>query len=93
LRTDHRQADAGVAAGCLDDGLPGSKFAGALGVLDHAKRQTILDRTERIECLNLDEQVDPGGAPAAGEKGDRLMVELQSAILEWIQPGGGPAKP
>jgi hypothetical protein len=61
LRTDHRQADAGVAAGCLDDGLPGSKFAGALGVLDHAKRQTILDRTERIECLNLDEQVDPGG--------------------------------
>ena len=77
LRTDHRQADAGVAAGCLDDGLTGFEFAGALGVLDHAERQTILDRTEWIECLNFDEQVDPGGRkpvyPDNGSVADRLQ--------------------
>ncbi len=43
-------------------------IAGALGVLDHAKRQTILDRTERIECLNLDDQVDPGGRQPPARK-------------------------
>jgi hypothetical protein len=58
LGADHGQADAGVAAGCLDDGLAGLQFAGFFRCFDDAKRQTVLHRTERIESLDLDEKID-----------------------------------
>ena len=50
---DHRKADAGVAAGRLDDCLAGLQQPVALGGLDHAQRQSVLDRAERIERLEL----------------------------------------
>ena len=55
---DHREPDAGVAGGRLDHGLPGLELAGLFRGLDDAERQAILDRAERIEGLDLDEQVD-----------------------------------
>ena len=60
----HREPDAGVAAGRLDHGLAGLELAGFLGRLDDAERQAILDRAERIERLDLDEQIHAARAPA-----------------------------
>ena len=57
LRADHGEPDAGIAAGRLDDGLAGFEIAGFLGRLDHAERQPVFHRSERIERLDLDEQV------------------------------------
>ena len=37
---------------------PGLQRAGALGVLDHAEREPVLDRAHRVEGLELDVQVD-----------------------------------
>jgi len=34
------------------------ELAGALGLLDDAERQTILDRAERIESFDLDVEID-----------------------------------
>ena len=56
-RADHGKSDAGVAAGCLDDGLAGLQCAAAFGVLDDAEGEAVLDRAERIEGLDLDEEV------------------------------------
>ena len=53
LRAHHGEADAGVAAGRLDDGLPGAERAAALGRLDDAERQAVLDRAHRVEGLEL----------------------------------------
>src|SRR5262249_47715695 len=44
--------------GGLDDGLPGLELAGALGRLDDAQRQAILDRAEGIEGLDPDVGID-----------------------------------
>src|SRR5690606_23278116 len=60
LRADHREADAGVAARRLDDGLPGGELAGLLGALDDGARHAVLDRAHRIEGLDLDPDVDAG---------------------------------
>jgi hypothetical protein len=38
--------------------LPRRKLAGAFGGLDHAEGQTILDRPQWVEGLDLDEEVD-----------------------------------
>jgi hypothetical protein len=43
LRADHGEADAGVAAGGLDDGLAGLERAGAFGVLDDAEGEAVFD--------------------------------------------------
>ena len=42
LGADHGEADAGVAAGRLDDGLAGLQRAAAFGRLDHAQGQAVL---------------------------------------------------
>ena len=64
LRAHHRQPDAGIAGGRLDDGLSGLELPRLLGGLDDAEREAILDRAQRIERLDLDEQVDCPPAPA-----------------------------
>ena len=61
LRAHHRQADAGVAAGGFHHGLAGLEGTATLGILDHAERQAILDRAERIEGFDLDVEVDALG--------------------------------
>ena len=53
----HRKPDAGVAAGRLDHGLAGLELARLLRRLDHAEREAILHRAERIERLDLDVEV------------------------------------
>ena len=41
---------------------PGSQRAAALGVLDDAERQPVLDRAHRVERLDLDVQLTCAGA-------------------------------
>ena len=50
---DHRQADAGVAGGRLEDRLPGADEAVLLGVLDQRARDAVLHRTGRVHRLHL----------------------------------------
>jgi hypothetical protein len=60
---DHGQADAGVAAGRLDHGLARLQRSRALGILDDAEREPVLDGAGRIEELRLDVDPDvPSGA-------------------------------
>src|SRR6185295_18526078 len=40
------------------DRLPRLQFAGPLGIFDDSKRKSILHGTQRVERLDLDEQVD-----------------------------------
>jgi len=54
---DHRKADAGVAAGRLEDSLAGLQRPGFLCCLNYAEGKAILHRPERIEGLDLDVQV------------------------------------
>ena len=60
LRADHRQADAGVAAGRLDHRLPRAEQAAALRILDDRQRHPVLDRAERVEGFELDVHLDAG---------------------------------
>ena len=39
---------------------PRPEFASPLGVLDHTECETVLDRSERIECFDLDVKIDVG---------------------------------
>ena len=52
-RTGERQADAGVAAGRLDDRRVRFDLPGFLGGIDHRHADAVLDRPERIEVLEL----------------------------------------
>src|SRR5512146_2908287 len=52
-RGRHRQPDSGVAAGRLDQGVPGLDPAALLGAPDHRDRRSILDRTGGIVPLEL----------------------------------------
>ena len=49
LRAHHREADAGIAARCLDDRLPRPEFAALLRALDDGASHAVLDRTQRVE--------------------------------------------
>ena len=57
-RGDHRQADAGVARGRLDDRAARPEDAAALGVLDHREADAVLDRAARVRPLGLHPHVD-----------------------------------
>jgi hypothetical protein len=57
-RADHRKTDAGIAAGRFDYGLAGFELSGFFGRLDHAERQAVLHRAERVEGFNLDKKID-----------------------------------
>ena len=54
-----RQPDAGVAGRRLDDGAAGLERAGALGGLDHAQRDAVLDRPAGVEVLDLGQHGGP----------------------------------
>jgi hypothetical protein len=54
LRADHREPDAGVAAGRLDHRLARLEHAGALGRLNHVERETVLDRRCGVEEFGFD---------------------------------------
>ena len=58
VRAHHRQADAGIAAGRLDHGLAGGSAPRAFGMFDDGAGHAVLDRTQRVERLELDVDVD-----------------------------------
>ena len=51
----HRQADAGVAGGRLDDRAAGLQLAGGLGRLDHPAGDAVLHGPAGVEVLHLGE--------------------------------------
>jgi len=58
LGAHHCQADACISAGCLDDRLSGFQGAVAFGSFDHSESQPVLDRTKRVERLQLHVEVN-----------------------------------
>jgi PAS domain S-box-containing protein len=52
-RGHHRQRDAGVAAGRLQDGVPRPEGAGRLGGPHHPQRRPVLDRAGGVAVLQL----------------------------------------
>ena len=52
----HRQRDAGIAAGRLDQRIAGFDLAAHLRGVDHRQRRTVLHRAGRIVALELDEK-------------------------------------
>ena len=59
---DHRQADAGVAGGRLDDRAAGLELAGGLRGLDHPGRDAVLHRAAGVEVLHLGQHERAVGA-------------------------------
>jgi hypothetical protein len=82
LRADHGKPDAGIARRRLDHGLPGLERAGFLRRLNDAERQAVLDRAERIERLDLDEQVD-AFRPQLVDAHDRRVADGLENICEF----------
>ena len=65
LGADHRQADAGVAAGRLDHGLAGRRAAPRRSASSiTARGHAVLDRAERVERFELDVDLDARRARA-----------------------------
>ncbi|OIQ75420.1 hypothetical protein GALL_429110 [mine drainage metagenome] len=55
-RRGHRQRDAGVARGGLDQRVSGADFAALLRAADHRQRRAVLDRTGRVVAFELGQQ-------------------------------------
>ena len=59
LGAQHGEADAGVAAGGLDDGHAGVELSGRLGVANHAERDAVFDAAAGVERLELAQNRGP----------------------------------
>ena len=79
---DHRQPDAGVAARRLDHRLPRLEFAAALGLLDDADREAVLDRPGRIEELGLHVQPHVLRRDAVEADARRVADGVDDAVVE-----------
>ena len=77
---DHGEPDAGVAARRLDDRLAGLEFAGSFRRLDHAERQTVLDRAQRVEGLDFHVEIHPLRGEAVDPHDRRVSDRLQYAL-------------
>ncbi len=75
VRADHRQRDAGVARGRLEDRLAGADRALLLGVLDQRARDAVLDRTGRVLGLELRPQAHAGLRRQALELHQRRVAD------------------
>jgi hypothetical protein len=90
LGAHHGEADAGVAAGGLDHGLPRLEGPAPLGVLDHAEGEAVLDRAQGVERFDLDVQVDPGRRELADLDHRRVADGFQNvANLAMRRTGRG----
>ena len=69
------QADAGVAAGRLDDGGVLVDLAVALGGVDHGHADAVLDRPERVEVLQLGDHGRLGVADHAAQADQRRVAD------------------
>jgi hypothetical protein len=81
LRTHHGKADSGIAAGGLNNGLPGLELARPLSLFDHAQRQAVLDRAERVEGLDLHKQVDALGRQLSNSDNGGVTHGLQDVLI------------
>ena len=96
LRAHHGETDAGVAAGRLDDGLPGLQLPGALGGLDDAERKPVLDRAQGVECLDLDEEVCIRGRQLVDLDYRRVAYRFKNIAIpasHAISPSAVPTRP
>jgi hypothetical protein len=71
----HRQRDAGVAAGRLQDRGAGLQQALLLRGLDHGDRRAVLDRSRRVVVLELGPQADVGGRRQRRQPDERGAAE------------------
>src|SRR5205814_9766933 len=81
LGADHREADPGIAARRLDDGLAGLQVAALLGRLDDTERQPVLDRAERVERLDLDVKIDPRWREVVDANDRRVADGFENALI------------
>ena len=94
LLGDQREADAGVAAGRLDDGAPGLEQALALGRIDHADGDAVLHGPAGIDVLDLGEHL--GAALGNDARGDpaqpherRVADEVEDGVV-YLHPSTLP---
>src|SRR5690606_6915279 len=89
LGADDRQADAGIAARRLNDGLPRFEQAAPFRIFDNVEREPVLDRTCRVEELGLD--VDRGVLDAQIIDPDRWRVpdRIKDAVEQPAPACGG----
>ncbi len=87
-RTDHSKTDAGVAAGCLNDGLSGFQIAPAFGFFNNADRQAILDRCGRIKELGLDVNADAFGRQTIDANAWGVTDRVYNGIVNLPTPVG-----
>ena len=78
---DHGQADAGVAGGGLDQGVPGLQRPAPLGVLDQVQRRSVLDRPAGVKALHLDPQLARQMVPEPIEAHHRRMADGLEDVL------------
>ena len=74
-RADHRQRDAGVAGGRLEDRLARADRALLLGVLDQRARDAVLDRARRVVRLELGPDAHAGLGRQALELDERRVAD------------------
>jgi hypothetical protein len=87
---DHRKADAGIPAGRLDHRLPRLQRAAALGFLDDADRQAILDRRRRVEVLRLHVQPDMVRRQSVDADTGRIANRIHDAVIQAAPSAGRP---
>ncbi len=85
-RADHRIANAGIAAGGVDQDPIVRQPAVLLSVLDYTKRCAVLDGTARVEPLGLGVQLHPWLAHQVAQVEERRVADL-------LQDRGGPVGP
>jgi hypothetical protein len=81
-RADHRERDAGVARGRLDDRLAGLEGAALFRILDDRDREAILDRGHRVEELALDVHRHVLGCEAVDAHDGRAADRAQDAVVD-----------
>ena len=87
-RADHRQRDAGVAGGRLEDRLARADQALLLGVLDQRARDAVLDRARRVARLELGPDADAGLGRQALELDQRRVADRLDDVA--VAPAARP---
>ena len=82
---DHRQPDAGVAGGRLDDRAAGLELAGGLGGLDHPGGDAVLHRAAGVEVLHLGQHERSVLAPVRRGQVERLVEPDQRGVADQVE--------
>ena len=87
-RADHRERDAGVARGRLEDRLAGRDQAVLLGALDQRARDAVLDRAGRVVALELGVDAHAGLGAEATQLDERRVADRLDdvAVLSPARP-------